>query len=87
MHICRNSLHCTVLKNKIDLNRGQGRKSLTPFVVAHSKVWEWYVVERDWKFINEIAIISCKNENFIVWLIKKMMNIQLDRGAGFISTF
>ena len=25
--------------------------------------------------------------NFIVWLIKKMMNIQLDRGAGFISTF
>lgn len=37
MHICRNSLHCTVLKNKIDLNRGQGRKSLTPFVVAHSK--------------------------------------------------
>ena len=51
MHICRNSLHCTVLKNKIDLNRGQGRKSLTPFVVAHSKVWEWYVVERDWKFM------------------------------------
>lgn len=31
MHICRNSLHCTVLKNKIDLNRGQGRKFLTPF--------------------------------------------------------
>ena len=31
--------------------RGQGRKSLAPFVVAHSKVWEWYVVERDWKFM------------------------------------
>ena len=33
MHICRNSLHCTVLKNKIDFNEESGTKVSGSFLV------------------------------------------------------
>ena len=62
MHICRNLLHCTVQKNKIDLNGSQGRKSLAPFVMgglrgdANTKEPALHTVSavyngKDWQFM------------------------------------
>ena len=87
MHICRNSLHCTVLKNKIDLNEESGTKVSGSFCRGTFKSLGVVCGGKGLAIYVKIAIISCKNENFIVWLLRKMMNIQLDRGAGFISIF
>ena len=45
MHICRNSLHCTVLKNKIDLNEESGTKVSGSFWVLGDSKGDAYTKE------------------------------------------
>ena len=45
MHICRNSLHCTVLKNKIDFNEESGTKVSGSFLVCEDSKGDAYAKE------------------------------------------